>query len=90
MKISFNETDSELTNEQILQKLTDLSEKYASITISIVTFTDILRAVNYEDGTFLPVTEREILKSGLYGSFNGMKLMVSRAMESNYIEVGIV
>lgn len=83
MEIEFN-----VTKDNVIPKLLDLSNTYSQITININDFVTILYASkkeNYEK--FIPITSREILVSGLYGTINNMKIMVRKNIRPGYAQV---
>jgi hypothetical protein len=88
MKILLHDPVLEFDNNQFKQKLEDLSKQYSSITMNIYSFTDVLKVMSYDDEEyFTPITSRDVLKTGHYGTFNGMKIMVKRNVESGYAEI---
>lgn len=66
-------------NETEQQNLISLTAKYKHICINIIEFTDILKS--YGSATFAdfePITMREVLKTGLYGSLYGTNIWISK------------
>lgn len=88
MKLLFNSDNLQLTPENIKDIFLKLSEKYSLVTINIATFCELLK-INIDDQQkyFTPVTQREILITGYYGTFNGMKIFVRKIVEPGYLTV---
>ncbi len=84
MKILLNDT-IEFDDDKFKQKLEYLSNNYSSIAMNISSFTDVLKTMAYDE-KFIPIINRDILKSGHYGTFNGMKIIVKKTIEPGYAE----
>jgi hypothetical protein len=74
--------------QTVMEALSELSLKYSQIAININDFVHILYA-GKEEGydRFVPVTSRDVLVSGHYGTFNNMKIMVRKNVKQGYMLV---
>jgi len=83
MDITFN-----VTAENVIQTLLDLSNKYWQIAINLNDFVIILQGAketNYDQ--FIPVTSAATLRTGHYGSINNMKIMVRKEITPGYTRI---
>lgn len=84
--------DMSLKGNRTFMKLLILSRNNEKITININDFTegclgtyDLQRKIN---AWFDPITIREILKAGCYGSVGTAKIYVSKKIPAGYFELG--
>lgn len=76
-----------LTPEGFWSLLLDYSNTYSKVSINIAEFNKILKlsSSNLED--YLPVTDRFILKSGLYGYVKNMPIYCSKMVKAGTIDL---
>lgn len=69
----FAELNAYTPDQSILDKLVFLSQNNTKIIINIVEFCDLLKSEGSEK-LFEPITDRETLRAGFYGTVNNMKI----------------
>lgn len=87
--ISISETVN--SKEELALRLDYLSQEYRAVSISIADFTNLL-GVSYDFFTahnmlVEPITQREVLQSGLYFIMNHMKIYVTKHLQEGQYQI---